>query len=208
MSATSPVARARALDVSALPTIAYGPRATLWWGVLGLVAIEGTALAIVGVAYLYLRQNFVAWPPEGTPLPRLGAATAELTVLLASVLPMAAVDRFARAERHRLVVLGLTIGIVFGLASMALRALQFAGALGCRWDSHAYGSVVWTLLGMHAAHVITSTIENALLLAVLLIGPVERKDFVDAHINAFYWYVIVGLWVPTYVLVYLAPRWL
>jgi heme/copper-type cytochrome/quinol oxidase subunit 3 len=61
---------------------------------------------------------------------------------------------------------------------------------------------------MHAAHVITSTIENALLLAVLLIGPVERKDFVDAHINAFYWYVIVGLWVPTYVLVYLAPRWL
>jgi cytochrome c oxidase subunit III len=194
--------------VSALPTIVYGPRTTLWWGVLGLIAIEGTALAIVGISYLYLRQNFVAWPPEGTPLPRLGAATVELIVLLASVLPMAAVDRFARAERHRLVVLGLTIGILFGLASMALRALQFAGALGCRWDSHAYGSVVWTLLGMHAAHVITSTIENALLVAVLLIGPVERKDFVDAHINAFYWYVIVGLWVPTYVLIYLAPRWL
>jgi len=208
MSVISPGARARTLDVSALPTIVYGPRTTLWWGVLGLIAIEGTALAIVGISYLYLRQNFVAWPPEGTPLPRLGAATVELIVLLASVLPMAAVDRFARAERHRLVVLGLTMGILFGLASMALRALQFAGALGCRWDSHAYGSVVWTLLGMHAAHVITSTIENALLVAVLLIGPVERKDFVDAHINAFYWYVIVGLWVPTYVLIYLAPRWL
>src|SRR5690349_14799644 len=92
-----------ALDVSALPTIVYGPRATLWWGILGLIAIEGTALAITGVAYLYLRQNFVAWPPEGTPLPALGAATAELAVLVASVIPMAAVDWLARRAQRRLV---------------------------------------------------------------------------------------------------------
>jgi cytochrome c oxidase subunit 3 len=198
----------RTLDVSALGTIAYGPRATIWWAVLGLIAIEGTALAIVGVAYLYLRQNFVAWPPEGTPLPALGAATSELAVLLASVVPMAAVDWLSRRERRRLVAIGLGIMMLLGLASLGLRALQFAGALGCRWDSHAYGSVVWTLLGMHAAHVLTSTLENGLLMALLVIGPVERKDFVDAHVNAFYWYFIVAIWVPTYALVYLAPRWL
>jgi heme/copper-type cytochrome/quinol oxidase subunit 3 len=198
----------RALDVSALPTIVYGPRATIWWGVLGLIAIEGAALAIVGVAYLYLRQNFVAWPPEGTPLPALGAATAELAVLLASVVPMAAVDWLARRSQRRLVTIGLGVMVVLGLVSLGLRALQFAGALGCRWDSHAYGSIVWTLLGMHAAHVLTSTFENALLMAVLIIGPVERKDFVDAHVNAFYWYFIAAIWVPIYALVYLTPRWL
>ena len=198
----------RALDVSALPTIAYGPRATIWWGVLGLLAIEGSALAIVWVTYLYLRQNFVAWPPAGTPLPSLGAATADLVVLLASLVPMAAVDRWSRGERRRPVALGLMVVTLFGMASLALRALQFAGALGCRWDSHAYGSVVWTLLGMHAAHVLTSTLENALLMAVLFLGRVERKDFVDAHVNAFYWYFIVAIWVPTYALVYIAPRFL
>jgi heme/copper-type cytochrome/quinol oxidase subunit 3 len=207
MSATVDRTR-RTFDVSALPTIVYGPRATIWWGVVGLIAIEGTALAIVGAAYLYLRQNFVAWPPAGTPLPSLGAATVELLVLLGSIVPMAAVDRFAQAERHRAVVIGLAIMVLLGLASLGLRALQFAGALGCRWDSHAYGSVVWTLLGMHAAHVLTSTFENALLLAVLIIGPLERKDFVDAHVNAVYWYFIAAIWVPTYALVYLAPRWL
>jgi cytochrome c oxidase subunit III len=198
----------RSLDVSALPTIAYGPRATIWWGVLGLMAIEGTALAIVGVTYLYLRQNFATWPPAGTPLPVLGAATGELGVLLASVVPMAFVDWLARREQRRLVAIGLGVMVLFGLASIGLRALQFAGALGCRWDSNAYGSVVWTLLGMHAAHVVTSTLENALLMAVLVVGPVERKDFVDAHVNAFYWYFIAAIWIPTYALVYLAPRWL
>jgi heme/copper-type cytochrome/quinol oxidase subunit 3 len=198
----------RTLDVSALPTIVYGPRATIWWGVLGLIAIEAAALAIVGVAYLYLRQNFVAWPPEGTPLPALGAATAELAVLVASVVPMAAVDWLARRSQRRLVAIGLGVMVVLGLVSLGLRALQFAGALGCRWVSHAYGSIVWTVLGMHAAHVLTSTFENALLMAVLIIGPVERKDFVDAHVNAFYWYFIAAIWVPIYALVYLAPRWL
>lgn len=198
----------RALDVSALPTIVYGPRATFWWGVLGLVAIEGAALAILGVAYLYLRQNFVAWPPEGTPLPALGAATADLAVLVASVAPMAAVDRLARREHRRLVAIGLGVMVVLGLVALTFRGLEFAGALGCRWDSHAYGSVVWTLLGMHTAHVVTSTLENALLGAALVLGPVERKDFVDAHVNAFYWYFIVAIWAPIYALVFLAPRWL
>lgn len=198
----------RTLDVSTLPEIAFGPRATLWWGVVGLLAIEGTALALTGASYLYVRRNFVEWPPAGTILPALGAATAELVVLLVSLVPMIAVDRAAHREEYLPVAIGLVVVTLFGLASLGLRALQFAGALGCRWDSNVYGSVVWLLLGMHATHVITSTIENALIAAVLVLGKVERKDYVDAHVNAVFWYFVVAGWVAVYALVYLAPRWL
>ena len=198
----------RALDVSALPALAFGARATLWWGVVGLMAIEGTALAMTIASYLYLRQNFVEWPPAGTMAPALGAATAELVVLLASLVPMALVDGAARRQQYLPVTVGLGVVTVFGLASLGLKALQFAGALGCRWDSHAYGSLVWLLLGMHAAHVITSTVENALITAVLVKGPVEAKDYVDAHVNALFWYFVVAAWVVVYALVYLGPRWL
>lgn len=198
----------RTLDVSKLPSIAFGPRAPLWWGVVGLLAIEGTALALTGASYLYVRRNFVEWPPAGTSLPALGAATAEVVVLLLSLFPMILVDRAARREEYLPVTVGLAVVIAFGLASMGLRALQFATALGARWDAHVYGSVVWLLLGMQAAHVITSTVENALIVAVLVIGPVERKDYVDAHVNAVFWYFVVATWVLVYALVYLAPRWL
>jgi heme/copper-type cytochrome/quinol oxidase subunit 3 len=196
-----------ALDVSDLPAIAYGPRAPLWWGVVGLMAIAATALALAGASYLYVRRNFVEWPPAGTPLPALGAATAELAVLLVSLLAMGFADRAARREAHRAVVIGLAATTVLGLASLGLRALQLATALGCRWDTHVYGSVVWLLLGMHAAHVITSVLENVLILAVLVIGPVERKDYVDAHANALFWYFVVATWIGVYALVYLGPRW-
>jgi hypothetical protein len=31
---------------------------------------------------------------------------------------------------------------------------------------------------------------------------------VDATDNALYWYFIIGIWVPCYVLIFLAPRFL
>ena len=88
----------RTLDVSTLPSIAFGPRATLWWGVVAMLAIEGTALALTGASYLYVRRNFVEWPPAGTIVPALGVATGELVVLLVSLAPMILVDRAARRE--------------------------------------------------------------------------------------------------------------
>jgi cytochrome c oxidase subunit III len=198
----------RSLDVSALPSIAFGARAPLWWGVVGLMAIEGTALAMIIAAYLYVRRNVVEWPPAGTSLPALGLATGEVVVLLLSLVPMIVVDRASRREDYLPVTLGLGVVTGCGLASLGLRAFQFANALGTRWDADVYGSVVWLLLGMQAVHVITSTVENALILAVLVIGPVERKDYVDAHVNALFWYFVVGTWLAVYALVYLAPRWL
>jgi cytochrome c oxidase subunit I+III len=198
----------RALDVSELPTIAFGARAPLWWGVVGMMAIEGTALALAAASYLYLRGNFDQWPPAGIMPPDLGAATADLVVLLVSLVPMVLVDRAARREQYGPVTIGLAVSTLFGLASLGLRALQFADALHCRWNTNAYGSLVWLLLGMHALYVITSTVENALLVAVLVIGTVERKDYVDAHVNALFWYFTVATWVAVYLLVYLGPRWL
>jgi cytochrome c oxidase subunit I+III len=198
----------RSLDVSDLPSIAFGAKAPLWWGVVGMMAIEGTALALVAASYLYLRGNFDQWPPAGTEPPALGAATAELIALLVSLWPMILVDRAARREQRGPVVIGLAVVTLFGLASLGLRSLQFAGALHCRWNTNAYGSLVWLLLGMHALYVITSTVENALILAVLVRGDVERKDYVDAHVNALFWYFTVATWLAVYVLVFLGARWL
>jgi cytochrome c oxidase subunit III len=91
----------RTVDVSGLPTMAFGPAASLWWAVVGLLAIEGTALAMVGASYIYLRGAIPAWPPPGTPRPALGAATAEVVILLVSVGPMMLVDGASRPSGCR-----------------------------------------------------------------------------------------------------------
>ena len=49
-------------DVSALPTYAFGPRMTMWWGTLGFCALEGMGFALAIGAYLYLVQVNPQWP--------------------------------------------------------------------------------------------------------------------------------------------------
>ncbi len=193
------------LDVSDLPAFAFGARASLWWGVWGLIAIEGTMFGLLIGSYFYLRLGTPGWPPGGTPLPGLLAATANVVVLLASLGPMVWAHRSALRRGRLATLAALVLSIVVGVVVLALRTREFV-ALGCRWDTHAYGSITWTILGMHTGHVIAATVENVLLVALLVNGPVEAKHYVDLETNALYWYFVVAAWLPLYLLVFLGPR--
>lgn len=49
-----------ALDVSHLPTYAFGPRGLMWGGTMGMLTIEGTVFAILIVTYFYLRIEVIS----------------------------------------------------------------------------------------------------------------------------------------------------
>lgn len=193
------------LDVSHLPTSAFGGRTPIWWAVWGLIAIEGAMFALLVVTYLYLRLDADAWPPVGTPPPRLTAATLNVVVLALSVVPMLWVHRASHRFRRVAVFVGLAVTVALALVSVVLRVLEFR-ALGCRWDSHAYGSVTWVILGMHTGHLVTSILETGLVALLFMVGPVEERHYSDAEVNALYWYFVVAAWLPLYVLVFFGPR--
>jgi len=195
----------RVLDVSHLPTTGFGPRMTLWWGMMVFLAIEGTVLAMLAVTYLYLWVLAPAWPPNGTPPPSLPAGTLNTALLAASAVLAWLTDRAARDNVRRR-TLALMVGMIaVGLLSLTLRAFELGG-LHCRWDTHAYGSIVWLILGMHGTHVLAETGENVLLALVLCCGRLERKHYGDVHVNMVYWYFVVGAWLALYALVYWLPR--
>jgi cytochrome c oxidase subunit I+III len=74
-----------------------------------------------------------------------------------------------------------------------------------RWDSHAYGSLVWTTVGLHTIHVVTGIAENLLFIAVLTRGPVEDKLMDDIRLNSMYWYFVVASWALLYSIFFLDP---
>jgi len=59
-----------ALDVADLPSFGFSHRSLMWWGTVGLMAIEGTAFALAIFAYFYLRSHANRWPMS-TPPPAL-----------------------------------------------------------------------------------------------------------------------------------------
>jgi cytochrome c oxidase subunit 3 len=94
---------------------------------------------------------------------------------------------------------------LFALAFLIVRIFEF-GALNTRWDSNAYGSVVWMLLALHTTHLVTDTIDTSVLAVLLFTGPLEGKRFVDVNENAMYWYFVVGSWLPIYAVIYWGAR--
>ena len=194
----------RTIDVSGLPSFAFGQRSILWWATLGLIAIEATAFALTIAAYIYLKWRVPDWPPGLAP-PDLLWGTLTTAVLLISAIPNELAKR--AAERLDLGRTRLWIWACVGLALVfcVTRTMEFT-ALNCWWDTNAYGSVVWTLMGLHTAHILTDLGDTFVLALLLFSKTLDANRFVDVSENSFYWYFVVISWLPIYAVIYIAPR--
>lgn len=195
---------AEVLDVRALPTFQFGTGSLMWWSTMGLMLIEGTVFAIAVMMYFYLRGVAAAWPIDAMP-PELRWGMVNTAVLLLSLWPNERAKRAALRQERGPVRVWLSVCVLFALVFLGLRALEFT-TLNVSWHANAYGSIVWLLLGLHTTHLITDTIDTAVLAVLLFTGPFESKRFVDVSENAAYWYFVVASWLPIYAVVYLAPR--
>jgi len=191
-------------DVSQLPTYGFGSISPIWWGTLGFIALEGTGFALAAGAYLYLWQVNGQWPIAAVP-PNHWPGTAMLILLLASLWPNAMADRAARDEHLGRVRLWLIVMTVLGFVAVGIRFWEFAH-LNVRWDSNAYGSITWFVLGLHAVHLITDLGDTVVLAALMFTRHVTGKRYSDVSDNAFYWYFVVASWVPLYAMLYGIPR--
>jgi len=194
----------RQLDVSGLPSYAFSHRSLMWWGTFGLIAIESTLFALAIGAYLYLRSQSDQWP-LGAPPPDLLWGSTNTLLLLASLWPNHQAKSAAEAGDLPRTRVWLLVCLMFAVVFLVLRGFEFA-ALNTRWDSNAYGSVVWVLLGLHTVHLLTDTYDTAVLDVLLFTGPMEGQRFVDVSENAMYWYFVVFSWLPIYAVIYVVPR--
>ena len=194
----------KALDVSGLPSFAFGQRSILWWATLGMIAIEGTAFALFIAAYIYLKWRVPDWPPGVAP-PDLKWGTLTTVIVLISVIPNALTKRAAEKLDVGKTRLWLSISFLIAVAFCVVRALEFT-TLNCWWDSNAYGSIVWTLLGLHTTHFVTDVVDTGVLAVIMFTDRVDANRFVDISENSFYYYFVIVSWLPIYAVIYLAPR--
>jgi heme/copper-type cytochrome/quinol oxidase subunit 3 len=179
-----------------------------WWGNRLMLSIDGAGLVILAVTYFYIWRNFEDWPPAKTPLPDLGVSTINVVLLVVSILPMWYVAHLAvRRDRPRVLGFWLLLCACFGIAAAVLRVMEFK-AVHTRWDTDAYGTVVWVILVVHFAHILAGTLETLVMGILMCASPGIERDFVDITANAMYWYFVALSWVGLYTVVFLAPRWI
>jgi len=131
--------------------------------------------------------------------------TLNVILILLSAVPNTLAEKAAMDGDLRKVRRWLATLAVFSLALLVVRGLEFT-RLNVAFDDSAYGSVVWTLLGLHTFNLVTDIGDSLVLTALMFKGPLEGKRFVDVAENAGYWDFVVVTWIPIYLVVYWAPR--
>jgi heme/copper-type cytochrome/quinol oxidase subunit 3 len=164
-----------------------------WWGMLMLVASEATLFATLIASYFYLRFENVHWPPPGYPRPDVVVPIVLCAVLVATTLPMLAAQRAVRRGRLGTTRAALVLALVVqsGYLAMQLHRLvddtrRFSAS------GHAYGSIYYTLIGSHHAHVAVGILLDLWLLWKLR-GGLTSYRLVAVQAVTLYWVGINAL---------------
>jgi cytochrome c oxidase subunit 3 len=205
-SLNEPIRRPLTLDVSSLPSVAFGHRNTTWLANVFYMAIEGMRFALMFATDFYLRTRSTDWPPGHLP-PALTYGVINAVIFILSIVPAWWVRRRAPERDRRSVRNGLFLLALFALVATALRVFEFT-TLNCRWSDDAYSSTVWVLIGMHSGHLVTELIETLVLLAISLTPKMEGTRLADAAINSDYWYFVVVTGLIVDLLIYGTTRFL
>ena len=202
---TAPTPRQSLGDVAPLPTVAFGHRTLMWWGTVGFMVIEGWTLALLIASYFYVRQNFDRWPPYQTPHPSLLVPTINLALMVVSILPTYLADKAARRLDEPGVRRWLTVSSVVALIIPVIRWYEL-WALNVRWDSNAYGTAAWLVVGTHTTLLLLDVADTVGIALFYWFKRMPIKAMSDVSDNSLYWYFMVLSWIPVYLIVYLGPR--
>jgi heme/copper-type cytochrome/quinol oxidase subunit 3 len=139
--------------------------------------------------------------------PYLPWGSINIGIALLSLIPNQMVKSAAKQLDLKKVRMLLLLMSGVSIVNLVIRWLEFP-SLHCTWNDNAYTSIVWALLFLHSIHLVTDAYDTFVLTALFFFGPIQNKRFMDASENADYWYFVVLSWVPIYLVIYWAPRWL
>ena len=181
-------------------------RSTGWWGMVLFIGTEGATFAAAIASYFYLRFAKAApWPPPGDRAPDLVLPSIATAVLVLSCVPMLLASRAARAHRRGAAGAAVLLTLLAGAAFVVLQVVDWVS----EWPSStlskdAYGSLLYSVTGLHTAHVVIG-LGMLLFLLVEAAAGRTRGSAQSVPIVALYWYFMAVLAVAVYLTVYLTP---
>ena len=188
---------------SPLPVGSAGHNSTGWFGLLCLIATEGSLFAYLLFSYAYFgAENSPEWLPTLHPSFKYGLPGT--VVLLASSGTVWWSERGMRKGDRRQHLIGLVATIVLGLAFIGLELLDWRDK-GFTLSSRAYGSFYFVITGFHLMHVIVGIAVLSAVLGWSIAGYFTERRHLHVTISGAYWHFVDVVWVFVFSTFFLAP---
>jgi cytochrome c oxidase subunit III len=171
-----------------------------WWGMACAIVTEASLFGYLLFAYLYdavkVDGDWQAAPPS------MRFALPGILVLLASG---GAVWWGARAAALRALRIGFLAAVLCGLVFTALQFMEWRSkTFSIRSD--AYGSMFFTVTGIHLAHLLAGLVALTLVIIWSALGYFDARRNTPVIIVAAYWQFVVAAGVAVFIVLYITPH--
>ena len=184
----------------ALPSLSKGRV-----GMVGLIIAESAIFTIFVVAYLfYLGKSLGGpFPQQVLELP----ISNTICLLSSSATITFAVRALGRGREDRF--------RIWWFATIALGAYFLAGTAfewgrlihaGLTISTNLFGTTFYSLVGLHASHVVVGLLALTLVLVFALRGAVKSEHVERIEVLALYWHFVDAVWIVVFTVVYIIGR--
>lgn len=175
------------------------------WAMVLFLCSETTLFGTLIATYFYLDFKAPDWPPFGIERPSVALPLIATGMLVLTSVPMALAARAARAGARWPTVWLLAGALLVQCGYLAFQVILFSEDLGrFRPQGSAYGSIYFTMLGAHHAHVLVGILFDLGLLWWLLRSGLTNYRLTGVRAVALYWHVVNVLAIAV-VLTQLSP---
>lgn len=171
-----------------------------------LIATEATLFLLLVSTYFYLRHEAHGpWPPAPLTDPKYVKPLVAMVVLVASSVPMVVATRAARNGRFATVRTALSVALLLAIAFLAFEWVLVSDSLDTfRPQDNAYGSIYYTLIGVHYAHTVAGAL--AVEWTILRSRRFTTEHHLTLRVVALYWHFVNVIAVVVFLTLYVVPR--
>lgn len=175
-------------------------------GMVCLIIAEAAIFAIFFVSYIfYIGKSLTGpTPREVLELPIFGT----ICLLSSSITVHWAVSAL-RKENIRGCTLGLASTVLLGALFMLSTAQEWYHLIhdaGLTIRTNLFGTTYYSLVGLHATHVIVGLILLSIALFTALTGRIREEHSEKLEVLSLYWHFVDAIWVGVFTVVYVIGR--
>jgi heme/copper-type cytochrome/quinol oxidase subunit 3 len=188
--------------VLAIPRVVVTDRGT--WAMALFIATEATLFVCLFFAYYYLGHPQPRWPPEP---PEWRLAVVMLFVLASSSVVLHWSEHRARRGATGSARAGVGATIALGVGFLVLQGVEYHNHLQTLLPTtDAYGSIFYTITGVHGVHVALGLLMLAYVLILPDVTGTSRPPHRPLHNVSLYWHFVDAVWMLIVILLYLVPN--
>jgi cytochrome c oxidase subunit III len=175
-------------------------------GMACLIIAEASIFTIFVVAYLYYAGKSLSGP---TPSEVLETPILTTICLLSSSLTVHFAARFLHWGRRGAFLALLFLTIVLGGIFLAGTGQEWHTLIykhGLTISTNLFGTTYYSLVGLHATHVIVGLTMLSIVFLFGLANRVGREQSARVEVLALYWHFVDAVWVVVFTVVYVLAR--